>query len=230
MTQKFSRKKFLFSLMVYLGLSLLSFLVFYQFDEVKVKDILISFAPFIPLDKVDTLNVTFVILWIAPQIFLLTYGFNAFHRYFRTNIIYFVTRGAKISKSYWLIFTCLVVDLSVMVVIRILFIVLLTGQIELLFNSQILIQILIYLLMTILLVLAFINLFIVYQKDVLFPILVLVYIFLLFLFIYLKWSIIEFIFIRGNIEKLSISAMIFVPLYAIQLTILHRSIRQVEYK
>jgi hypothetical protein len=230
MTQKFNRRKFLLSLLIYLGLSSLSFLVFYQFRDVKVKDILVSFPMFIPLDKVDALNVMLVILWIAPQIFLITYGFNGFHRYFQANIIYFVTRGAKLSKSYWLIIKTIIVDLAAMVAIRVLCIMFLTGQLKLLSDPQILVQMLLFLLITIFLVFVFINLYIVYQRDVMFPILVLIYICLVFLSIQLKWPIVEIIFIRGNMGKVSGFAMLVGVIQAIQLGILHRCIRQVEYK
>jgi hypothetical protein len=128
MIQKFNRERFLVSLVTYLILSALSFLIFSQFEGVKVKDILVSYATFLPLDKVDASTVMFIILWIAPQIYLMTYGFNIFHRYFQANIIYFVTRGEKISKSYWLILKKILIELTLMVLIRILVILVTAGS------------------------------------------------------------------------------------------------------
>jgi hypothetical protein len=196
----------------------------------KTQGILVSYATLLRLDRVDTTTVLFVILWIAPQIYLMTYGFNVFHRYFQANIIYFVTRGDRISKSYWLILKSILVELAVMVLCRVLLILLFKGQFNLLLDSKIILQILLFYLITVFLILTFINIYIVYQKDVLYPILVIAYTFLIFLCIHFKVSMIEVFFIRGSIRTLFVSIFALLIAQIIQLVILHQCIKQVEYK
>jgi hypothetical protein len=196
----------------------------------KTQGILVSYATLLRLDRVDTTTVLFVILWIAPQIYLMTYGFNVFHRYFQANIIYFVTRGDRISKSYWLILKSILVELAVMVLCRVLLILLFKGQFNLLLDSKIILQILLFYLITVFLILTFINIYIVYQKDVLYPILVIAHTFLIFLYIHFKVSMIEVFFIRGSIRTLFVSIFALLIAQIIQLVILHQCIKQVEYK
>jgi len=230
MIRQFDKKKFFLSFIIYLLLSSLSFMVFRQFENIKVSDILVSFIVTFPLNKLDAQTIMFVILWIAPQIYLLTYGFNGFYHYFRNNIIYFVIRGEKISKSYWMIFKTVFIEMTLMIMLRMMLILALSGQLKLLFDLKIIIQIILFTLITNLLVFVCINLFIIFQSDVLFPILVLFYLFLVFLFIYLKLPLIEVLFIRGSLKTLCYSIVVIGLLQGIQLYFMHQCIKQVEYK